>query len=577
MPRKSLITQMAWVMMTVIVVGIMLATVTTGRIFVSAFQRMVVSDMQSILEVGEALLTSYARGTRSAAEVERLLNPEVRVGDWQIVLEDAQGELVAMSSGADHFIEEVHRNANMQATVDGAEAFFRQMTGGRLENVFTRTVTVDGRMAGQVTVGRQVAVLNDLTYEATGKMASLLAGLLALFCVFSWLMGRWVVMPVRRLTRASHAIAAGDYSVRADEHAPGEMGQLSAAFNLMSGELQHTVELLAYEKRSMVQVLEGLSEGILALDADGHIIHRNAAFDHLLPAVLPEGAALEARVHTLLRKCLASGHEQHDTLWRGEVCLEAAVSPIPVRSGAAYGAVALVRDITTQQRLEQTRHDYVANITHELRTPLATMRGLMEPLKDGLVEDEHDRNRYYAIILGEILRLSRLVNDLLELSGLQSGRASIEMEDVETPQLFDELQDRFAKAYRERGVTLTLAMPEADCRVRANEDRLAQVLTILLDNALKYTPQGGTVRLTAAPQDGKLRISVCDTGTGISPEHLAHVFDRFYQTDSSHSEKGNGLGLSIAQEVMGKMGLRLQVTSALGAGSSFFFDVPLCG
>lgn len=573
--NESLISRFAWIMVAVIILAILTTAWGGIRIFVRAFQQVVESESESALRAGQKLLTDWAAGERTREQTQALLNPEVPNTSWMLLLQDAQGNTVAMTQGADEMLAQMKTDAEAKATIATATAAFRQITGGLLESIFVSDVEVNGRLIGRVTAGRQIALLNDLSFEANGKFVTMLTVLLGIFCVFSWMMGHWVVMPVRRLTRAARALAARDFNVRANEAALGELGQLSRAFNQMSDELQHTIELLAYEKRSMVQMLEGLSEGILALDEHQHEIHRNEAFGHLLGADPQASQTVEAHVRRMLNTCLATRSEQTDTLWRGEVCLEVKVSPIPIRSGAAYGVVALMRDITTQERLEQTRHDYVANITHELRTPLATMRGLIEPLKDGMVENTEDRQRYYGIILGEVMRLSRLVNDLLELSGLQSGRAAIEMEPVDTLQLLEELQDRFVQSYARRGVKLHVELPQTSCVLHANEDRLSQVLTVLLDNALKYTPEGGEVWVRSQGRGPVLRISVQDNGVGIAPEHLPHVFDRFYQTDRSHSDKGNGLGLSIAQEVMEKMQLKLRVTSNEGQGSTFFFDVPI--
>ncbi len=577
-PRHdSLISRFAGVMMCVVILAILFAAYGGMRIFAQAFQSIVQGEAESALAAGEKLLTDYARGERTAEQTAALLNPEVPIGDWKLRLEDARGGIIAQTEGIDALLEQVREEEERRGGASGARKEIRRLTGSTLENLYVRTVSDGERVLGQVTVGRQVKLFTELSFQANGRLVVLLAGLLFVFCVFSWMMGHWVVMPVRKLTRASRALAAGDFTVRANEGALGELGQLSRAFNQMSDELQHTIELLAYEKRSMVRMMDGLSEGILALDEGQNEIHRNAAFERMLAMEPAARVEIEGRVQVALRACMATGGEQTHLIHREGASLQLTVSPIPARGGMAYGAVALLRDVTAQQKLEQTRHDYVANITHELRTPLATMRGLLEPLKDGLVDSESDRQRYYAIVLGEILRLSRLVNDLLELSGLQSGRAGIELERVEVQQLFEELQDRFAQSAASRGITLRVEMPEAPWEVFANEDRLSQVLTILLDNALKYTPGGGAARVWAEPlEDGQtLRIAVSDTGVGIAPEHLPHVFDRFYQTDRSHSEKGNGLGLSIAQEVLEKMRMRLSVRSTVEEGSTFFFDVPL--
>ena len=241
----------------------------------------------------------------------------------------------------------------------------------------------------------------------------------------------------------------------------------------------------------------------------------------------------------------------------------------PLAEGA--GALAVLRDVTEHERLERTRRDYVANISHELRTPLSSMRGITEGLRDGLVTADEERQRYYELLLGEVRRLSRLVDDLLELSNLQSSPASFAVEPTDALETLYELYDRTGTLARKKGVTLTLDVPEALPPVLTNEDRLQQVLTILLDNAIKFTPAGGTVTLLARQEGRHVRFAVRDTGIGMDEHTLQHAFDRFHQADPSHNLKGSGLGLAIAQEIMQRLDSRVTAKSRPGKGSEFAF------
>ena len=245
-----------------------------------------------------------------------------------------------------------------------------------------------------------------------------------------------------------------------------------------------------------------------------------------------------------------------------------------MRGEEKRGAIAMVRDITDQERLEATRRDYVANISHELRTPLASMRGIAEGLRDGLVE-EPDRQRYYELIVGEVQRLTRLVNDLLELSSLQARSQVFETEKVLCADTLYELADRTTGLAQEKGLILHVQADDSLPPVSANEDRLQQVLTILLDNAIKYTPAGGSITLGAEQKAQGVRFFVRDTGIGMDEYNMRHAFERFYQADPSHGAKGSGLGLSIAHEILAKMNVKIRVTSTPGVGSEFYFDLPI--
>ena len=252
-----------------------------------------------------------------------------------------------------------------------------------------------------------------------------------------------------------------------------------------------------------------------------------------------------------------------------------AVSRLPAEEGKAHrGTVALIRDITEEERLERTRHDYVANISHELRTPLASIRGLAEGLRDGMVSEEQDRQRYYHIIAEEGNRLARLVNDLLELSSLQSNPAAFEMERVDPNEVVYELHDLNGSLFREKGIAFERELPEeALPDIRSNEDRLTQVLTIFLDNARKYTNAGGTVTLGARKEEAGVCFFVRDTGIGMDEETKRLAFERFHQAEKGRTDKGSGLGLSIAREILQKLQVEIRVESEVGKGSEFSFVI----
>ena len=258
-----------------------------------------------------------------------------------------------------------------------------------------------------------------------------------------------------------------------------------------------------------------------------------------------------------------------------ERVLRVVISPLVDEIGTTAGAVGLFSDITQMERLERTRRDYVANVSHEMRTPLTAMRALIEPLKEGMVTTEDARMRYYDIILREIMRLSRLINDLMELSRLQSGSLAIRTERMKLAELGGRrmralpLHRRGSQHHLPRGKRTFPRCPP----LFPTPDRVEQLLVILLDNAIKYTPGGGTVSLDAAWNDARVTLIVKDTGIGIAKEDLPYVFDRFYKVDKAHSGMGSGLGLSIARELLKWMGEDIWVKSEVGKGTQFGFTL----
>ena len=227
------------------------------------------------------------------------------------------------------------------------------------------------------------------------------------------------------------------------------------------------------------------------------------------------------------------------------------------------------------EKLEQTRRDYVANISHELRTPIASIRAMSETLHDGLLTDDDKRQRYYDHILRESHRMSRLINDLLELSRLQSRSIAMKVEPTDLLPALDDCATTFEQLALDSGIDFHFERPDSLPLTMTNTDRIQQILVILIDNAIKHTPDDGSVTLSAAIKDDLVEIQVSDTGEGISEDDLPYVFDRFYKSDKSHSGGGTGLGLSIAKEILDVMGETINVVSTPGKGSTFTFTVHL--
>jgi signal transduction histidine kinase len=242
-----------------------------------------------------------------------------------------------------------------------------------------------------------------------------------------------------------------------------------------------------------------------------------------------------------------------------------AVKPIYEDSGSLCGAVALMRDVTESERLEQTRRDYVANVSHELRTPIASIRGLAEALDDGMVTEPADRKRYYGYILHESMRLSSLIDDLLELSRLQSGGVAFSKLKTELYEILYDVADRMNESALQRGKTVTLNVPEGEYMAFTNPDRFEQVLIALTDNAIKHGDDECEVSIDmGVSDDGESYILTVSNPAEVDERDLEHIFERFYKADKAHSGEGTGLGLAIVSEVLNLLGEKIRVTSDMG-------------
>ena len=482
------------------------------------------------------------------------------------------------------------------------------LTSGTSAQTGARSAQVLSRIAGQgeeaesteeVFSGNIVAVAVPITYwgEVVGavfmsqSMTEVMSGMKALSdtITFSLLLVALMLLPIalffaRRISRplasmrsTALTMAGGDLTARADDQREDEFGELGRALNVLSAELGATISSLELERNRLQSLINGLSEGIIAVDAAGATTLINPTVYSLLE--LPPDAAnvrdALPEVFRMFDEALSSGQSLRETIWQGPVALRLSISPLMKQDGSVSGCVGIVSDVTSAERLEQTRRDYVANVSHELRTPLTAMRALVEPLRDGLIRTDEQRQQTYNVILREIMRLSRLVSDMLELSRLQSGRASLSRSVFSPKPLLDLIHETYSAYAEDYQQIFIYDVPDALPQVSGNPDRTQQVLVALLDNAFKYTPEDGVVTLRARVEGGVIRVSVRDTGIGIGPEDLPHVFDRFYKADKSHGGKGTGLGLAIAYEIMKQLGEEMKVSSVLGEGSAFMFTLHI--
>ena len=420
-----------------------------------------------------------------------------------------------------------------------------------------------------------------------GRWASLI-GLMTGFvaaCLAGWpLSGCLLAKSVKQISDLRDVavnVAGGDFDAHADESAPDEVGELGRALNNLSYQLSRNMYMLIVERNRLKNMLNGLSEGIIAIDSSGAITHVNPAIESMFEQKKISLGLPDARMKHVpdlsvwedFDAVIRSGEAVTRNFNSRDSVIRLTITPIVDEIGTIAGAVGLFSDITQSERLERTRREYVSNVSHELRTPLTAVRALIEPLKEGMVTGEADRMRYYDIILREVMRLSRLINDQLELSRLQSGGVAIQKQRMTMDDLIYDVCDRYHSIAEEHGLALNIETDLSGCPpVYGNPDRVEQMFIILLDNAIKYTEQG-SVNVSAEWDDEKVCVTVRDTGIGIDETDLPYVFDRFYKVDKAHSGKGSGLGLSIAKELLNRMDEQIWVESKRGEGTAFTFTV----
>ena len=572
----------------VVIMTLALASLLTGAIYMVTSRVMFASiKAREMLPKARALgrlIERRADGAQESIDVLlRLLQKDDSILGGSFVVTDAQGQLIAASEGVtDELIASME--GIMSRALGGEEIstytgmpFFSSLQLVCVAAPFGENGAVDGAVLMLVPLYEALAAVSGLN---SALMMSLLIIMPFVVILVYLVVGR-ITKPLRQMRDAALGMASGDFSIEADASQRGEVGQLAASLNYLSSELSHNLSELTIERNRLKQSVNGLREGFVSVNSEGQITYFNPAMRELYPgndstndrmALVPDAELWQA-----FDRAISDSAPSVRDLVTPERVIRATINPVTGEDGQTVGAVGLFTDITESERLERTRRDYVANVSHELRTPLTAMRGLIEPLRDGMVKSEETRARYYDILMRETLRLSRLIDDLMELSRLQSGKLSLAVSKVRLSAIVEDLADKYTGAAREKNQTFRLLTDPADCPdVLTNADRAEQVMVILLDNAMKYTPEGGVISLAVRTEGDRAVISVSDTGIGISEADLPYVFDRFYKADKSRTgSSGSGLGLSIAREILQSMGERIYVSSKPGQGSVFSFTLTL--
>ena len=437
-----------------------------------------------------------------------------------------------------------------------------------------------GEVVGGVILAQPVEQLHTLTRTMRLMLLAVVVGSLLLAVLLAMQLTHILVKPLTRITRAARRMTDDIYAERISPLPNDEIGDLGRAMNSMSARLMDVIKNLRKERDKLGLVISGIREGLIAVDAKRRIVHHNTTILELLELERVEDLRT-SQEETLMAfwemvvRCLGKGEHGHmEWVNRSGRALTADASTLTDEFGEALGTVCLVRDTSEAVRMEQLRRDYVANISHELRTPLTGIRGMVEPLIDGCMDTEEERQDSYRVILKETIRLEKLVGEMLDMSRLQDGRVSLELERLELPGILEAAVRGMRGIAEQSGVALEIETDGTALICVGNEDRIAQVLVILIDNALSFTPPGGRVTVFARDAGDRVAVGVRDTGCGIEPRDLPLIWERFYKADRSRMRTtGTGLGLSIAKLVVELMGGEIGVQSEPGKGAEFTFTL----
>jgi len=513
------------------------------------------------------------RGSRPTASRVTVIATDGRVlGDSEVAVDDlprvenhgARPEVLAALAGR------VGRDRRTSATI-GASLLYVALP-----------ISDGGRVIGVLRVALPVAAVTS-SYAAIHRVM-LAGGLVALAVAFAigLFVARRVTKPVVQMQTIAHQMSEGDFTVRAPIRSPDEIGALGRALNGLAARLREKVHDLGHEQAKATAILDGMIEGVIAVDGRDIILLMNERARSMfgLDATRGEGKPfLEVIRNTELHEAFREGRgvdrgnvSHRELRLASPVERRLQVNAVPLRLGAnEVGVVMVLHDVTELRRLEQVRTEFVANVSHELRTPLTAIQGYLETLLAGALEEQENARRFLEIVFRHTERLGRLLNDLMDLSNIELGRVALKLAPTRLDEAVDAVLAIIGPKAKSGKVGLRSQLPRDLPPVPADRDRLVQILINLVDNAVKYTPEGGRVTVRVQePADGWIEVDVVDTGIGIPPSDLPRITERFYRVDKARSRElgGTGLGLAIVKHLVFAHGGQLKIESEPGRGTT---------
>lgn len=449
--------------------------------------------------------------------------------------------------------------------------------------VLVTPIKNNGEVIGAIHLVAKIENVYDQMKQINNIFSTGTAIALAITAVLGILLAQTITRPISDMRKQALAMAKGNFSRKVKVYGYDEIGQLAITFNSLTKKLQEAQATTEGERRKLSSVLSYMTDGVIATDRKGRVILINEPAAKMLnvsretvlssPIVSLLGLEEDYTFEELLNErdsVILDYSNKANTL-----ILRANFSVIQKETGFVNGLITVLHDITEQEKIDMERREFVANVSHELRTPLTTMRSYLEALAEGAWKDEEIAPNFLDVTQNETERMIRLVNDLLQLSKMDSKDYSFTKEWIDFIFFYNRIIDRFEMT-KQQNVTFDRRLPDHSAFVEADKDKLTQVLDNIISNALKYSPEGGKVTFRIEEKEEFIIVSVSDEGVGIPKENIDKIFERFYRVDKARTRKlgGTGLGLAIAKEMVEAHGGKIWASSTEGKGTTISFSLP---
>ncbi|MDU0419719.1 ATP-binding protein [Staphylococcus simulans] len=517
-------------------------------------------------------------------------NKSLAIKHSKMLIEGPSG-LIIMKNKKDEYYNSHSKFKEQMMDVIQKDKDFAQVFDNKQKASEHIKMTVDGQKHTYVLVGYPTKVDNthpngavfiyqDLkSIDDTNNVITIIILVTAVIflivtTVFAFFLSSRITKPLRQLRTQATGVSKGNYSLVNDIHTKDEIGELAHSFNLMSNEIQRHIDEISASKNIRESLINSMVEGVLGINENREIILSNQLAQQMENELDGENKALfvEQMNNTFTDK--ETQFEEYEVNNRYYVVIMSYIDQF--QPNGSSGIVAIIRDMTNEHKLDQMKKDFIATVSHELRTPIALLQGYTESIVDGVVSEPEEIRDSLSIVLDETQRLNRLVNELLNVARMDAEGLSIHKEVQPISQLLDRMQLKYRQQASELEIDIDLAPETHNQLWFYDSDRMEQVLTNLVDNATRYTVPGDSIKITTGEDDNYDILYISDTGSGIAPEHVELVFDRFYKVDASRKrgKEGTGLGLFISRMIIEAQEGTINLTSELGKGTTFIIKLP---
>lgn len=534
---------------------------------------------------------SYTSLQENQKTIQAIVNEWQTGTDYELYVVDANFRIIAANntSVVGHSAINTLNESVIISALEGEDADGQDTLPGSIPvlNAAKPVTGSDGSTIGVLYLSANLSSVYDTTNES--KVIFLQAMFIALMitAILSFFITSSITAPINDLTEKAEKMAFGDFSQEIKGKSNDEIGRLADMFNILRRELDYNINEISNEKSKLETILKYMADGLIAAGVSGEIIHINEAARTLLDLSDEELETLDFSgiLRRLGKKDIADGIRHitssetiNEVVGYHSLILSVRYARFMAEDENDIGVIMLIQDITERQKLEKMQTDFVANVSHELRTPLTTIRSYTETLLDGGVEDEETRTNFLTVIDDETERMTRLVKELLQLSRLDNETEKMNMKETEVGELLND-------CVRKVLLTAEGKHQSVECPFRrqrplyilADRDKMQQVILNILTNAIKYTQDGGRIRIDSFIRGDTVNISVADNGIGISESEISRIFERFYRVDKARSRSmgGTGLGLSIARQIAEVHNGKISVRSTEGEGTTMTVTLPL--